>query len=187
MIKKVIIAILPLTTIAIIVWFIMPEYDNLTLAKADRAAQEESLTSKQAYLTKLNKLKEKYDEAKGLVPRVDQIFPSTPDIPNLLAEVPDIAGRNGMNVTNIAFSDTKGASTDDATAPAESYKSMLINLSVSGSYDSFKNFLRDMEKELRIMDVQSVQFVVPSISDDSSTEKEMSFTLGIKTYFALSK
>lgn len=64
------------------------------------------------------------------------------------------------------------------TAPdQEAILEFPIGLSVSGSYESFKGFLQDLEKNLRIIDVQDIAFISPPKGEI------FDFTLRIKTYF----
>ena len=52
-----------------------------------------------------------------------------------------------------------------------------VGLNVSGSYESFKSFLQDLEKNLRLIDVQDISFIAPAKGD------LLDFGLKIKTYF----
>lgn len=56
------------------------------------------------------------------------------------------------------------------------YRELPITLSVTGSYESFKSFLRDLESSLRIIDVLGVSF-------SGSGRNQFDFTVKGKTYY----
>jgi hypothetical protein len=59
-------------------------------------------------------------------------------------------------------------------APAEPFTTRTISFSVLGSYDQFKAFLKDMERSLQLMDVQTLTF---STSATDLTEYKLEIQL----------
>lgn len=51
-----------------------------------------------------------------------------------------------------------------------------VSLNVAGSYESFKEFLQDLEKNLRLIGVQEISFIAPSRGGT------VDFTMRLKTY-----
>ena len=70
---------------------------------------------------------------------------------------------------------TGGIITDSQTPGAILEFPIILN--VSGPYESFKEFLRDLEKNLRLIDVQEISFITPP---QGTT---FDFNLRLKTYF----
>lgn len=64
-----------------------------------------------------------------------------------------------------------------AATTKESILEFPVGLNVAGSYESFKEFLRDLEKNLRLIDVQDISFIAPPKGD------VFDVNLKIKTYF----
>jgi len=66
----------------------------------------------------------------------------------------------------------------------KSYGSWDLGFSVTGSYNNFLNFLRDLESNLRIVDISSIQFSsTPVNASGSSLSDVYKYTFNIKTYW----
>lgn len=78
------------------------------------------------------------------------------------------------------------ANPDSLAAASRSFISRLvtINLSLKGSYDNFKAFLKDAEKDLRILDLRNLN-LNPGQGDEqkTSSSEAYSFDLEFETYF----
>src|SRR3989344_1991296 len=183
MLKKIFIAFLPLGTIAVILWLALPEYRALQAAKSVRAASSQALEEKRQLVAKIKNLEAQYHRIEEASLKVAQIIPPTPDIPNLLAEIPAIVLQHGMLLDDLSFA---GQGTDASSARSGqeqvAYKSMDMHLVVKGSYEALKILLEALEKELRIVDVQSLQF---SVSQDAADIQPISFSISAKLYYGL--
>lgn len=63
-------------------------------------------------------------------------------------------------------------------AKTQTHQILSVNMEVSGTYEAFKNFLRDLELSIRITDVDLLDFSPPSGGSDI-----FSFKLTLKTYY----
>ena len=61
--------------------------------------------------------------------------------------------------------------------------SFSIDLSMTGSYDAFKNYLTALENSVRLMDVNSINFIARSRDSLSSDLGIFGFNLGINVYY----
>jgi Tfp pilus assembly protein PilO len=59
---------------------------------------------------------------------------------------------------------------------ASTFREIPVVLNVGGSYESFKSFLSDLEKNLRIIDIESVSF-------SGSGNNQFDFSIRGKTYY----
>jgi len=88
--------------------------------------------------------------------RVSRIIPSDPDIPGLFVQIDAIASKNKMLLHSV---DT---AVDEKNVTPLGRKSIRISISVEGGdYNSFKQFLSDLERSLRLFDIQQVSFTPP--------------------------
>jgi len=113
--------------------------------------------------------------------RLDQMFPSGEDMPDLLVSLEALAIQNGFKMLSVNMSPVKAA--DKEFAPGlsavypESFKkqgkkvadlkpnSLDIAITVAGgSYKDLKNFLSDIESSLRVLDVLGFNFA-PKVSE----------------------
>jgi hypothetical protein len=136
-------------------------------------------------------------------------LPTTIDNIQLILEVEKIANLYGMPVKDISF-DSKGleqavVNSDNTTTSKETvvvsekqpadflpYGVFPMSFVVEGRYDTFITFLKDLEKNLRLIDVKSISFSVPSAAADTkggvaapdlTSTNVYSFTLKIETYW----
>ena len=108
------------------------------------------------------------------VDRIEAALPTQQNAADFLTGLEALANRHGLALKQIDITNAGGAqqalsgikktvprpagadgSNQNAGAPS---REIPISLSVSGSYEAFKAFLRDLEHMNRIMDVQSLSF-----------------------------
>lgn len=138
--------------------------------------------------------------SKGDKERLEHFLPSTINNIELILEIEKIANLHGMPIKNFKFEEDNlsgGDSTSGSTSnkniivkkdPSESlpYGVFPMEFVVEGRYDSFISFLEDLEHNLRLVDVKSIAFSVPSPSTNpgDTTDKSIySYTLKVDTYW----
>ncbi len=121
--------------------------------------------------------------------RLNKIVPDNVDNVRLIIDVKDdIAARHGLLLKNIKTA-SPDAATTQGTAQAgaapdsaagmstgEKYGVVTLSFSVSTSYETFVNFLKDLEASLRIMDISRLSIA----AGDKGT---YDFSVDIKTYW----
>jgi Tfp pilus assembly protein PilO len=182
MLKKILILSLPLSSIAIIVWLLLPEYNALKSVQADKTDADDALRQKQILVDKIKGLESQYRKVEGLASKVSQIVPPDPDVPNLLVEIPELVAAYGMTLKDMSFDETGSNAT---FAGSSNLRAMQANITVSGPYDYLTPMLRGIEKELRIMDVQSIEFKVPRESNTESAGGTYDFKIDLQIYYGL--
>ena len=69
----------------------------------------------------------------------------------------------------------------DLKAPG--IKTLIVGIKVKGSYPDFLNYLKALEKSLRIFDVTNVSFAGVSPGQISARTDNLEFNLTINTYY----
>lgn len=119
---------------------------NLAL---DKAAELQRL--KQSLLSRYNS----FNPAD--VDRLHKLLPDHVDNVRLVLDLDTLASKHGLALQNVVISGPK-----DATAEAEiatigptvqRYDSVAIQFATTGNYDRFVQFLTDLEKSLRVVDI----------------------------------
>jgi len=108
--------------------------------------------------------------------RVGDALPKDTDLPNLLFLMNSIISSSGLIAENIMV-DVAEPGTGQYLA-----EQATINLTIRGSYESFKAFLGTIEKNLRIFDVETISFSSPERTKEGFGSTRFSVTL--KTYFS---
>ncbi len=130
--------------------------------------------------------------------RLSHFLPSTIGNIELILEIEKIANLHGMPIKNIKF-DTKSLETTDTptdnivVAKADPsdylpYGVFPMEFIIEGKYDTFLLFLKDLEHNLRLVDVKSISFdVAPSTTSPTggivNNSGVYSYTLKVETYW----
>jgi len=132
--------------------------------------------------------------------RLAHFLPSTIDNIKLILEIEKIANLHGMPIKNFQF-DTKSLENPDDNATnnetvviAKSdpedyldYGVFPMEFIIEGKYDTFVSFLEDLEHNLRLVDVKSISFTVPTASTatagTTSNPNIYDYTLKVETYW----
>lgn len=104
--------------------------------------------------------------------RLDKMLPNTVDNIRLIIDLNSVAGRRGVSISNIKASasseanaaNSSGAvsyaSTEPGSIPTPILDTVNISFSVSAPYREFVAFMRDLEANLRVMDLTHLTVAV---------------------------
>ncbi|TSC76107.1 MAG: hypothetical protein G01um101431_969 [Parcubacteria group bacterium Gr01-1014_31] len=113
--------------------------------------------------------------------RFKSLLPTEPDLPGLLVQIAEIARQGGLLVNGIQFSESdfgggaEAATPSPETRPLSDLRTVRIDMSVSqGNYGKIKQLLTNLEANLRLIDVQSINF---SAGDDTV------FSISMQAYY----
>jgi Tfp pilus assembly protein PilO len=119
--------------------------------------------------------------------KLQKLLPDNVNNIRLILEIEQIAAPYGMILSDVKYDTTSNTTTtatntttatvvvggNTTTSPeSQDYGTFNLEFSVSGSYDNFMNFTKDLQNNLRIVDISSISF-----SSDTGT----STTGGTKT------
>ncbi len=113
--------------------------------------------------------------------RLETLLPDYLDSVRFIIDINTLASGYKMTLKNVSVEDTGLAKTkQNGSASAigplpKTFQSIGITFTVSGSYDNFRSFLRDLEQSIRLADARKVSF---SARPDGSYD----FSVTIDTY-----
>ena len=114
------------------------------------------------------------------IERLKKMLPDHVDNVRLIIEIDNIASQYGMTVKDAQIlSDREQSNSNNLSifeVRTENKKTMSLSFTVVAPYESFLRFLRDLEQNLRIVDIESISF---SASDVDLYEYDVT----IKTYW----
>lgn len=191
-------------SVALFFVFTDPIYGDIRALNTDVSAYNEALNNS----TELQRTRDTLSNTYKNIPQEDKdnlahFLPDTIGNIELILEIEKIANLYGMPVKNIKF-DTKsleqGTVNKDNIVVAEKdpkdylpYGVFPMEFVIEGRYDTFVSFLKELEHNLRLVDVKSISFVVPSPSLaststgtttlDINNPNIYSFTLQIQIYW----
>lgn len=156
---------------------ILPKYSlvekKIEAANQTLKAKEIKLTQ---YLKNLNELNENFKAVSSdELSKINVILPDKPGVEDLYSQIEKLVKNNGLLISSLNIPPIETVSASEI-APDDNReaKKVRINLNVVGAdYTSFKNLLRTLENNLRLMDVESVTF----------SPKEKNVSLDFTTYY----
>lgn len=171
---------------------VSPVYDEITTLKAQIGAYNQALDNSKALENERDKLAKKYNSIDPAnLDKLEKLLPDSVDNIRLILEIEKIASPYGMVLKEVKY-DTVTKDPTKSTAVAAGDQNVNLNskdyglwnlaFSTEGTYENFLNFIRDLESNLRIVDIASIQFssVDNALVGKSDTYK---YSFKIKTYW----
>src|SRR5690606_25334264 len=94
------------------------------------------------------------------IERLAKILPENVDTVRLALDLDNIASKYGISIGDVSIDKEAEKNSTQVALPSGGapFQRTLVAISFVSDYESFKLFLEDLEKSLRIMDVKSVNF-----------------------------
>lgn len=131
--------------------------------------------------------------------KLEHFLPNTVNNIKFILEMERIANLHSMSIKNIKFDSMQKAPDVKTTAsgpvsvlaangssPSLPYGVFPIEFSTEADYNTFSLFLKDLEHNLRLVDIKSVGFSVPATSDKpviGQNPNVYTYTLKVETYW----
>lgn len=129
--------------------------------------------------------------------RLEHFLPNTVNNIKFILEIERIANAYSIPIKNVKFqsekiSDPKTVTNSNTTVITSSkpetnspYGSFPIEFTTESDYDTFVLFLKDVEHNLRLVDIKSVSFTVPSADKNTPNFNPniYTFNLKVETYW----
>ena len=151
------------------VFFGLPKYREFSVTLSEVKEKKMELENKEKYFSELKILSASLKELGPELAKVDSALPSEPSIPDLLNFLQKESSQNGLLLEKFDIGRISPEEKSDI-------KKISLNLSLTGSYQSFKNFLLSLQGNSRLIETESIGFASPEKSGLST------FNLNIKTY-----
>jgi len=151
--------------------FTSPLYTQISSLKTEIASYDEALNNSASLESERDKLVKKYNNLdKDNLAKLKKMLPDTVDNIRLILEIEKLAMPYGMELNDVKY-DTKTQTTTNITGTNptvqnnkttvqdnKDYGTWDLEFSTQGSYFNFLSFIKDLEKNLRIVDISSIQF-----------------------------
>lgn len=160
-----IIIIFLIAAIAIFTMWTRPLWDEIIVLRNEKNAAEKAVGRLyDLRQTRDNLLSEYNTISRDDIGRLNGFLPLSAERGKLLVELENVAKTHSVVLRKIdiaAVQESTGARATIAGAKPktkEPFEEMPFTILVSGSYDSFRSFLSDLEKSLRLVDVNEISF-----------------------------
>ncbi len=181
-----------------------PIYDEATALKIEADKYNEALANAKILQAERDRLTDKFNsfKAEDLV-RLEKIVPDSVDNIKLILEIQEVAQDRGILVKNVEFEPEQFVELDPAaTAAAKEqaakkqanlrrpgaasnldYEAFDLEFSIEGKYAAYVEFMKLLERSLRVVDVRAITFT-PGTSEDKDKIyiDNYKYTFRINTY-----
>jgi Tfp pilus assembly protein PilO len=151
---------------------LVPTLIKFVEKKTDIAGIRAQIENQNDFLAQLKATEAKLIENDEIVAKIENALPLGPDAASLLDFLDESAERNGVNLEQIIWLDKN-------TATESRVEDYIMSISFSGSYYSFINFINDVEKSSRIIDINQIEF---SAGHEAGLPIEFKLYLKIHSY-----
>lgn len=176
--------------------FTNPIYNNISELKAQASSYDKALDNSKALENQRDMLTDKKNsiDPNDLM-KLQKLLPDNVDNIRLILEIGQIGLPYGMVLKDVKYNatDTGEAKASivggvqggrSVQSPVKDYGVWELAFSTVGTYNNFLSFTRDMESNLRIVDVSSIQFSSNVSSTPNLTLPESyKYDFKIKTYW----
>ncbi|MBV9349870.1 MAG: hypothetical protein JO026_03895 [Patescibacteria group bacterium] len=174
--------------------YINPTYAHVRTLLLQESQYDEALSRAKELQGVRDELISRYNTfSQSDLARIQKLLPDHVDNVRLILDLDSMASKYGMRVKDVSIDQsavtTTKASPGGITASTQQlnvsqqigsdnkpYESVVLSFSVTGTYDSFRQYLADLERSLRISDVTGITFV----PNDTGI---YDFTIHLKTYW----
>ncbi len=167
--------ILFIAAAAIIFWVLLPLWYSTQAALELKKENENNLAQREKLAANLEYLISQYNERASDLTSFSKAVPVGQNIPELLINLEALASENGLIFSGVNFKPK------DLKAP--NIKTLTMEIKVKGSFPAFQNYLKAMEKSLRLFDVTSISFNGIAPGQANANLNNLEFNLLINTYY----
>lgn len=190
--KNLIALLLTLSAGGLFYTYVGPTYEEIKALRIEKAEYDEALTNSQKVTDARKDLLEKYNSfAPNDLKRLEKFLPNYVDNIRLIIEVDNVASRYNMILKNVKISvpaAPSAASDEELSAAALSYGTTKFSFDVSGSYEAYRSFVKDLEYSLRMIDITGISFETEKDTKEAKNGFEIyDFTTSLQTYWLKQK
>lgn len=180
--KNIIALILIIIFLGIIFLLDLPIYNKMALLNDKLVKEKADLVSQQELLAKVEQLRGVYDDYQNQLKKAYYILPKNKEIPNLIVQFEALASENGLILEEINFVEEESKKRSDSEQTQSSpvgYKDINVILKLVGEYPAFASFLKALEYNVRIADVNSIELS----SEKGDETSGFSYNVKLKVYY----
>lgn len=160
-------------------FYVNPKYDDIKVLRAEEEKFDVALNRSQELIAVRDALLAKFNGfSSNDVDRLEKLLPDNVDNVRLILDLDGIAAAHGISLQEVSVAQvTETVPDGDELGPSTSViGSFDLDFSVTTRYDSFINFIRDIEDSLRVLDIQRINTTKSDVDNSS-------YDVTIRTYW----
>jgi len=173
---------------AFIIFFdlIQPTYADVQTLRGEVASAQATLDQEKQSVQQFQSLLAKYHSETNVQQSLALALPSGPDVSGALAQLYGIAANDGLAVQSVSISaptaEVSGAADQGLNPPGI----FTMQISTTGSYENLKQFIADLETNIRIFDLTTFGLqsaATASPGSKASSVDSFSASFSVVTYY----
>lgn len=183
MVRYIVSAICLLAAGTIFFVYTQPTYDAVKTVNAQVAQYDAALSKASELQQRKQTLLSQYNTfSQSNIDDLTKLLPDHVDNIRLILDVDSLATKHGMAIQNVVVSSNQTQSTQTSTlgsvsSSKQKYDSLTVKFSTQASYETFRQFLNDLETSLRIVDLVSLSIT------RSDNGQLYSYDVTLRTYW----
>jgi len=130
--------------------WIFPEYNKMSELNVGIKERQDLYDSRSATIKKIQDLNKEYQQKSADIAKISAILPSKKSLAEVLSAIDKLSSQSGLQLVNATVT---GQPSNDSNSV---YNIMPIQLTLSGNYIALENFLQSAEKNLRLIDIATL-------------------------------
>lgn len=168
---------------------VKPLYQRFNLDKIQLKESQKDLKYRQDYIRQVSDITRRLQKDKESVAKLDFSLPENVSVASLFNFLQAAAQKNGLILTDVTMPTRVPLIIQKKVTGKGGRKTILkqktnldyysFSAQVQGSYKYFEGFISDLEKSARMLEIDNINFSVPT---ESSTSNNFSYNLALKIY-----
>lgn len=160
--------------------FIDPTYNDIQKILQEEAKFDQALDKSKELQEVRDRLLSRYNTfSTNDLSRLTKLLPDNVDNVRLVLDIDNIASVYGIRVKNVAISKALDSQAGVIGPKKKPYDSVILSFSITSSYENLIQFIKDIERSLRIVDVTEISLIPSKTGEENLYE----YNIGIKTYW----
>jgi Tfp pilus assembly protein PilO len=162
--------------------FTLPAFSEYQKNRVAIQEKKEALKEIDGFKKLAEELHNKYNTLGGEFDKISEAIPSSPQFSDLLAILDSIGRQTEVTISDMAFRDI-----ENKKIGTDGYSLAEVSLNMVGSYENISKFFEETEKELRLMDVVSLNMksgkVLTTVKNKQSVNEVIQTNAIIQAYY----
>src|SRR3990167_9774508 len=129
--------------------WVLPEYNKISELNVAVNERQELYDSRSVIVKRIQDLNKEYQQRAADITRISSVLPSKKSLAEMVSAIDKLSIQSGLQLSSATIA-------GKPSAGQESYNFLPIEVAMGGSYPGLVSFLQSAEKNLRIIDVTSI-------------------------------
>jgi len=162
--------------LVIYAFLVRPVYDEILVLRGTFRGKQKLFSEQEAAIQKVNDLVQRYQGTARLQDVINMSLPVSENLSLVFGQLYAIARKNNVNIEVFGVQPLAIRPSRDKSL-VKGLGTLRLSLRLTGSYDSLKDFVGDLETNIRVMDVSSLKI------DQTAVSNVLVYNLIIDTYY----